>query len=468
MPGKLNSRLLSNLLARLGRPRSVRRLGWMLGGVAVSGALLAFSLPPHRLSPLAWFAFVPVMLAVRGLGFAVGFACALSTCFLAAWLDAQGVLLRPGVLDGSPGWIYTGFALFGLVAAIAIGMWAASEKLRSRPWAIAAWAVLFEAALLVYLPAHMALSQSRSELMLGLASWTGIWGVSYLVWLANFGLAKLILEHRRRVAFALAAVCAGASLISLPAERGPLRIAFLQTRSTDPDELKALNARAGEMGARLVVWPELSGSVAVIQGRVDDLVSLAKLPGQPALVTSYEDAYEPLPHNVAQVFSASGGSPIYLKRKLFAGEVNMHSAGANAAAAQLAGTTYGLNICFDSCFPNVMRDTAALPDVGVILLPTLDPDTPYGVMQAIHAAYTPFRAAEIGLPIVRADITGHSMAFDARGRVLAEVGTEPDAIAIADIRPGKRWTFASILGDWFLLICGALALLGLRPRPVTS
>ncbi len=84
-----------------------------------------------------------------------------------------------------------------------------------------------------------------------------------------------------------------------------------------------------------------------------------------------------------------------------------------------------LNICFDSCFPWTMRETA-LKGADVIALSTLDPQSPNGFIQSAHAAFTPFRAAEVGIPIVRAEQTAWSMVVDGSGKILgmASVGFE--------------------------------------------
>lgn len=436
----------------------MKGLGLLLVGVLLSGALLAFALPPHGWAGLGWFVFVPALMALRGKGFAFGFGSGVLISLVAAYIDKSGFLVAAGVEDGTPDWIFAGFLLFGVIAGIAMGLWSASDRMREGPWVLTAWAVLFEAALLIYLPAHMALTQSRSTAMLELASWTGVWGVSYLVWLANFAIAGAPIKHK--VMFVVAGVLLSVSW--LPAEQGALSIAMIQTRSSDEDLLKKLNLEAGKSGALLSVWPELSGQVMAAGGRTEDLQRVARTAGQPPYITTYEEPADPMPFNVARIVSDTGMSEPYQKRKPFAGERQMHAAGSTPVAATVGNVTYGMNICFDSCFPAIMRDTARLPNVGIILLPTLDPDTPYGITQSLHAAYTPFRAAELGVPIIRSDITAHSMAVDSHGRVVAELGNESDQVLIANVQAGKRWTFVTMAGDWFLAVCALIAFAGLR------
>lgn len=446
----------------------MKRAAWLLLSIPLSGVLLALALPPHFFSPLGWLCFVPVILASRRLGFAAGFASGLSACLLAAWFDARGFLLTPSLPEGSPGWTYTAFALFGLIAGLAIGVSSVAKRLEAKAWALAAWAVLFEALTLVYLPAHMALTQSRSTVMLFLASIGGIWLVSYGVWLANFSLARLIETKRFAHAIPTAIAFSALSLSFLPSEKGSYKIAMVQTASGEADVLTEWNTKAGALNAKLAVWPELSGQVMAPSGDAKDLTALGKRPRQAAFVTSYPEEQDGSLYNVARVFSNGGASAGYRKRKPFAGEAQMHKAGKEAIAVDIDGVKLGLNICFDSCFPAIMRDTARLPGVQAILLPTLDPDTPYGIIQSIHAAYTPFRAAELGLPIVRSDITGYSMAVDANGRIVKEIPSVGETLVNADIRPGKRWTLVTMLGDWFLVIAGLLALLGFRGSKPTE
>jgi apolipoprotein N-acyltransferase len=100
-----------------------------------------------------------------------------------------------------------------------------------------------------------------------------------------------------------------------------------------------------------------------------------------------------------------------------------------------------------------MRQSARLGKPEFMVLPSLDPETPGGVCQSLHGAYTAFAAASIGLPIIRSEITSHAQIFDAHGRILAESQGIPDDVVIASILPGKRWTFQTYAGDWFLGVC---------------
>lgn len=451
----------------------MRRATWIVAAVAVSAVLLVLALPPADLHFLGFIALVPVLLAVRGRGFAVGFASGMGVLVLGSLITRWGWFYEPSILDGDPGWNYLGFALFGLAVGMTCAVMGETKRVdKWTPWLIAAWAVLFEAGLLIYLPAHLGLTQYRQLPAMKLASLGGVWVVSYFVWIVNLLLVNGIQQKKNWVLGGCGAVLGvylGLSAIIGHPRGGPLKVAIVQTESVDIDELAAYNREATKSGAEIVVWPELSGTVAAAGGNSSELVELAAQDDQAPFVTSFKDGTSPMPHNVAAVFSRDGESERYSKRKPFGAERSMHAAGTEPGKATVDGITYGLNICFDSCFPSVMLDTAELEGVEVILLPTLDPIAPYGTVQAIHAAYTPFRAAELGIPIVRADTTAYSMVVDARGVIVAEAGSGTEEIVLADVTPDSRNTLYRRFGDWFLYVCGVACLAGLvlrrKPQP---
>jgi apolipoprotein N-acyltransferase len=207
------------------------------------------------------------------------------------------------------------------------------------------------------------------------------------------------------------------------------------------------------------VWPELSAQS--IPNR--ELLILAREPGQAPFLTTFPDQVAPLPHNVLAMFSRDGESAHYFKRKPFAAERSMHAAGSQPVSVSYLGTRIGLGICFDECYPAVMRELAndTLPDV--IAIPSLDPATPYGVIQAMHGAFTPFRAAELGTPFVRSEITGYSQIVERDGMIVGELAAGREGMMVADIHLGSRHTVYRTLGDWFLYLCAlSLATQGLR------
>ncbi len=349
-------------------------------------------------------------------------------------------------MDGDPAWIWGGYLLFGALLALEAGVLAETKRLDAKlvvHWALLA--VFLEYALTLLLPASMAITQSRSAAALVLASVTGIWGVSLLVWLSNLSISVALANRKMTLLLcALPAVGIITSTIppSKPARSGP-RIAVVQTQSEDPDELVHLTPE----GTDLAVWPELSGKGAARRGDTRQLKGLSKEPN-PAFVTSFEDDARPKPHNTAALFWNGRESLRYWKRKPFAGELAVHEPGDSAIIADWRYPV-GLNVCFDSCYPGIMLETARSRP-WFIALPTQDPVTPNGIVQSIHAAYTPFRAAELGTGIARADVTADSMIVAPNGAILTELGAGERA-GLAQM-PAPHDTLYKHLGDWFLWV----------------
>jgi apolipoprotein N-acyltransferase len=99
-----------------------------------------------------------------------------------------------------------------------------------------------------------------------------------------------------------------------------------------------------------------------------------------------------------------------------------------------------------------MRETV-LAGADVIALPTLDPKSQNGFIQAAHAAYTTFRAAELGVPIVRAENTAWSMVVSSAGRISGKAPVGWEGAMARDLPRDQRVTPYRLLGDWFLWLC---------------
>jgi apolipoprotein N-acyltransferase len=81
----------------------------------------------------------------------------------------------------------------------------------------------------------------------------------------------------------------------------------------------------------------------------------------------------------------------------------------------------GVLICFESAFPDMSRvDTDLGAQLIVYQSATSTFQGTWGPDQ--HASLAAVRAAETGRPVVQAALTGDTVAFDARGRLLAWMG----------------------------------------------
>jgi apolipoprotein N-acyltransferase len=446
----------------------VRAVGLAILGTVVSAVLFAWALPPTSLWPLGWIAFAPMLAAIRGRGFLVGFICGIATLMLTALVVREGWLPGLAKVDGESAWLYSGCGFFGFVVSILSGI--AGEWKTSGPWRIVAFAavgVVLEACLLWVLPAHIALTQWRVPAMMSVASVTGIWGVSALLWASNLLIAQAVQEKRPRLALltVIATAWCGLSVILKPplaqSETDPLFVAVQSAANQPEDMMKWQRDAAKRPAANLSVWPEFAGMMAAPRGDTTELREISKF--GPPFVTSFPDDASPLPHNTASVFANGEESARYFKRKPFGGEKNMHAAGDRAVAVPLPsdlGGRVALAICYDSCYPSVMREAARIEGVKLIALPTIDPESPQAFIAAVHASFTTFRAAELGVPIIRADGYAYSAVVNATGAVR---GLQPPGEATLRSRMPleARWTVYKALGDWMLPLSGAIVLVGI-------
>ena len=119
-------------------------------------------------------------------------------------------------------------------------------------------------------------------------------------------------------------------------------------------------------------------------------------------------------------------------------------------------------ICYEAVFPGVIRAAPARPRALVIATNDAWFGTLSGPYQ--HLSLARLRAAEFGLPVLRAANTGISAVIDARGRVLEQLplGVHGHLDAVLPVAlpptPYARW------GDWpmLALLLGAIVWLGWR------
>lgn len=467
------------------------RAGWPVLCALLSGLLFARALPPFDAEWLGWFALAPLLVAgsvpgrralhAAGLGMLAGAAAGVFTV-------GRGDGVAPDRLSFAylPYlWIGFAFALTGvLIAAI-------RRRLRREApswfWGsfIACAGVAVEwLTTLSPLPVGVALCQHMNVPLVQVASVAGIWGVSFLLWWVNGALAELALARRAGMlpacvaVFAAVLVCGGGyrHLRTLPAlEMEPtVLVAAVQdysgTDGTDPNGMRsssgggdlpdsdALMRRAAAQGARLVVGSEEAlGSAFTPDDRDSDPAALARRAAT-CLVVGYQKLSSPKDFNCAALVGRGGRiRGVHRKVHLFLGERNAVEAGQNATVADSGDPglgRVGLLICFDTCWTGLVREEAAR-GARVIALPNFDPPTPHAVLHYLHAALMPFRAAENGVAIVRADPNGLSQIVDPWGRVVAQAPLYRAEVVAARIPLGRgqSGTLFTRWGDWLAYLC---------------
>ena len=324
-------------------------------------------------------------------------------------------------------------------------------------------------------------SQWQHPAVLALASVGGVWLVSFALVLANVAIV-LAIEALPRVgasvlpgaswrcglailgtAAALASIGAGPLAFALTPASQPVRqvtVALVQPgiisnallRAHASEALTAELSRGGTLGGvepDLIVWGESSINedltLPMSHALLSQIEALSAEDGAEILVD--QDATPPgKGHEKWGVLvSPAGIQGIYVKTRLVpfgeyipfrqqlgwltkiskAASSNMYpGTGAHLlSATDRAGRPLpiGVLICFESAFPDMARVDA---DDGAQLIvyqsATSTFQGTWGPDQ--HASLGAVRAAETGRPVVQAALTGDSVAFDARGRLLAWMG----------------------------------------------
>jgi apolipoprotein N-acyltransferase len=118
-------------------------------------------------------------------------------------------------------------------------------------------------------------------------------------------------------------------------------------------------------------------------------------------------------------------------------------------------------ICHDDNFTDLSRGYGRR-QVQVMAVPTND----WRQVMGHHLDNSLFRAVESGFGMVRAASNGISVIASPRGEVLAQqdhFATGPGVI-VADLWFGPGGTWYSRFGDWVLVLCGAVLLVGAAGR----
>jgi len=125
-------------------------------------------------------------------------------------------------------------------------------------------------------------------------------------------------------------------------------------------------------------------------------------------------------------------------------------------------------VCFEDIFPGLVR---SFVNNGAELLVNVTNDAWFGKTSAPyqHAAASVFRAVENRVPVVRATNTGYSCFISPEGEVLAHVEDKGETIFVTgrkahDVVVRKPGSFYTRAGDWFVLFCALICVLGYRDR----
>jgi apolipoprotein N-acyltransferase len=482
----------------------------------LSGVLLTLAFPRPAIPATAWVALVPLLLAVRGksvkAAFRLGFWCGL-VHFLTALYWIYHVMAKYGGLPMPVAVLvllllgaylacypacfaalaahwekYPGLWLWGLPLAWVGLEWLRAHMITGFPWA------------------NLGYSQTPLLTFIQIADVTGVYGLSWLLVLANTCLARAWIGRRPHWGLLVVAalvvsvgVYGKGRLESIDGKQrqGELQGVALvqgnidQSRKWDPAFQEEIVSRYLELSRQavgssphpsLLVWPETAapfffGLEDRFTPRLQELAQTseaAMLLGAPGVAREND---RPRYYNRVFLMDARGkvlgsyakqhlvpfGEYVPLPQLLFfvqrlveaAGDF---SAGVDARPLSLNGQRYGVLICYEAIFPDLARTTVRL---GANVLVSVTNDAWFGNSGAPyqHLEMARWRAIENRVPLIRCANTGISTVFEATGRNGRQIPLNESGYLVCGVTPLRVPTLYNRYGDWFAWLCSLTALL---------
>ncbi len=491
---------------------------------AFSGMALAFSFQDFGLWPLAWVGMAPLLFILRGkaihFGAALGFTAGMfyfgpTITWLSNTMIDYGQM--PVWLAGAVNilavlYVSLFLALFGylvsridrkmggdMALAAAPFLWVALELVRTQappfafPWA------------------RIADSQFNVLPVIQIADFTGEEGLGFLIVFVNSALAAILIwiadgkKSWSRFPARWAALCV--MLITATISYGYLqldsfkkakgkkiRVALIQgnvdqsrkwERSYRKKQLDIYinrTLKAGERGARLVVWPETAAPFYFGSDRLNDklILNLVKTVGAPIIFgapASINNGDKTLSYNRAWIVRPDGyrgkydkihlvpfGEYVPMQKLLFFVDKMVTAIGSLEPGDDLtlldAGDyKVGAQICFEIIFPAYSRRLAA-DGAGVIVNITNDSWFGKSAASSQSLAMAVFRAVENRTPVLRAAQSGVSAIISKTGRITGrtELFTETTVLGEFNLRSGPA-TYYTRWGGVFPWLCLAVSIL---------
>ncbi len=345
---------------------------------------------------------------------------------------------------------------------------------------------------------------------LGLAGWTGATGLGALSFLAAAWGARLFAGPRRALSLLALLLAVGGALYlggrnlgrEVAARAEPVTVRLVQPNAPqhlkwDPDYIGLFLQRAIDLSAApaegaapdLVIWPETS--VPYLLGDAAPVLrEIATVAGVPVVLGIQRAEAGPRYYNsmvalapdgqVADIYDKAhlvpfgeytpfGGLLYRFGIKGFAAQYGSgYSAGAGTGLLDLgqAGKVLPL-ICYEAIFPDDLRR-----EVRADWILQITNDAWFGTFSGPqqHLAIARLRAAEFGLPFVRAANTGISAVIDAKGQIVASLALGEAGFLDAELPGALPRTFYARRGDVILtlLLLGIILALVARRRRLSD
>lgn len=471
--------------------------------VAAAGLLLTFAFPTADIAPLAWVALVPLLALLRSasprraaaLGFAFGAAFFGS---LVIWVSIVGYVAWTAltILQGAF------VALFGIAYAL-------TGNRRGGWWSVliapALWVALVEFLRSIVLVVGFTwgqLAQSQHEMgwLLKAAGLGGGWLVAFLVVLANAALARAVHHVSDRdlrsaaAGVGIAALALGAP-VAIPApdaDGARVRVAIVQgnvprafTGSFYEKELsiarshERLTRSLADRDVDLVVWPESSVGLDIrrdpqaaqaVYGALE-AVDAPMVVG--ANIDIDDDRYKVVAlhlepqRGIVDIYEKTHLVPFgeYVPARDLLGWIPMLDQvprdavpGDGPRVFETAGGRVAPVISFEGDFGSLVRQRI---DAGArLLIVATNTSTWEGsAASAQHVAFSQVRAAENGVWVVHAAVSGISAFIDPTGEVRSTIPMWSAGAEVHEVAFAREVTLYARVGDWLPYIClvGGLA-----------
>lgn len=487
---------------------------------ALTGVLLVLIFPTFDIEILAWVAFVPLFFSFRGQGLKGSFIAG----FIAGVVANCGILYWTTVamsVYGRIPWALSGVILLllaGILSALYFGPWAAAVEYLSGKGimetlsAPVIWTSLefIRNYLFTGFPwENLGYSQYLNLHLIQMSEYTGVYGVSFVVMLANasiYSLLEGILMEGRSVQFKkwVGAVISACLILGICAF-GHRRLADVRNASASAPRLKVglvqgnidqdrkwnpafqeetmniyigLTRSLASEKPGLIIWPEtavpfyfqsdhryrpqvfsisrelnsfvLVGSVAYGFVRSElDYFNSAYLISPEGKETGRYDKIHMVPFGEYLPFPFS---LLYSFLGKVIGAVGDFTPGEKSYVFLIPQGGFGVLICYEIIFPELSRRLAL---DGANLLVTITNDAWFGRTSAPyqHLSMATFRAVENRRFIARAANTGISGFVDITGKIMLTTDIFKPAYLSGEVGLEKYLTFYTYYGDVFSWAC---------------
>lgn len=456
--------------------------------VIATSAMLTMMFPGVSWPALAWCALVPLFLMICRSGYRKAFLSAFLVGFI-FFVCLMGWTIRLEELD------LFSFIVLGVYLALFFGLFGALAKYfhnRFPLWDAVTFPSLWVSieylktniGFFSFTPGILGYSQYQELSIAGIASYTGVYGVSFAIVAVNGALTSIICnstdQQKLRVfesnapirsilvpvgSFLALLVAFGAiNIASYQPVQAPqaINVALIQGNGVVTEKhgyeqylrevfpkYKGLTIQTVSAEPKLVVWPSASvpGVLPIDRKMVNVIGELAQENGIHLLVGAAgldkfntEQARTQRVANSAFLFSPTGKIverydkirllPFeeYLPARNFISwpswivDPNMldHYPGKELTLFHVGPASFGVQICYENMFPDQVRQLVAR-GADFVVGQTNEFWTKSEAAQYQNLAYYVFRAIENGVPVIRSSTNGVSCVIESNGRIVSSV-----------------------------------------------